>query len=276
MSLLLNKIFAQKALKKILVDYYSGIGINEFQKYAQDKKLYTGKIDGDFGLLSYAALYSDLIKPVELSGFNDFIRAEYPKNQIVLHHSAGWDNARGMFEHWQKDGQRAVATSIGITDDGTIVRGYEEKFWAHHIGSIEWNNVALNQQSVAVEICNFGSLIKKGDKYVTWVNEFGTKGTSVTIPENKVIALDYKGYKFYEIYTDKEIQSLKKWVLVMSLRWNIDLTYNHADMFPGLRQTSKKALSGANGMFTHNSFIDWKTDISPQPKIIEMLKSLAT
>ncbi|MCU0439305.1 MAG: N-acetylmuramoyl-L-alanine amidase [Raineya sp.] len=273
--LVVNKIHAQKALNKILAKYYAGISVEAFQKYAQDKKLYSGKIDGDFGLLSYAALYADLIKPVELQGFTDFIRAEFPKEQIVLHHSAGWDNARGMFDSWQKDGQRGVATAIGIIDNGTIVRGYNEVFWGHHIGSENWNNVALNQKSVAVEICNFGCLMKREGKYFAWPNNYGTKGPGVEIPESKVIKLNYKGFEFYEVYTDKEIESLEKWILVMSLRWNIDLTYRHQDMFPNTGQVSARALQGTNGMFTHNSFIDWKTDISPQPKMISMLEKLA-
>jgi hypothetical protein len=37
---------------------------------------------------------------------------------------------------------------------------------------------------------------------------------------------------------------------------------------------SKNALSGVAGVYTHNSYRRDKSDISPQPKMIEMLKKL--
>jgi hypothetical protein len=37
---------------------------------------------------------------------------------------------------------------------------------------------------------------------------------------------------------------------------------------------SKKGLSGIPGVYTHNSYRKDKSDISPQPKMIAMLKSL--
>lgn len=269
-----DRAFAQKALVKLLKEYYNTDSVMVFQKAMKDKG-YNINPDGDFGLISYATMYADLLKPTEYQGFTDFVRQETVKNQIVLHHSAGWDNARGMFADWQRDGQRGVATSIGITDNGEVVRGYNEAFWAHHIGMSNNYNLPRNMQSVAVEICNWGCLMKRGGLYYTWANDYGRKGPGVTLPENKVIKLDYKGWEYYEIYTDAEIATLKKWILLQSLRWNIDLTYRHEEMFPGLNEVSNKVIQGMNGIFSHNSYISWKTDISPQPKMIAMLKTLA-
>lgn len=268
-----NRPHAQRALVKLLAEYYNTDKIEVFQSLMRRRNA-DFSVDGLFGNQSYSAMYSDLLKPVELTIFNDFIRQETDKNQIVLHHSAGWDNARRMFEIWQIDGQRAVATAIGITDSGEVVRGYDERFWAHHIGMSNNFNLARNRGSVAVEICNFGCLVKRGGLYYTWVDNFGRSGPGVTVPESKVIKLDYKGWEYYEIYTDAEIEALKKWILLQSLRWNIDLTYRHEDMFPGLNQTSQRAIQGGNGIYTHNSYLSWKTDVSPQPKLIQMLQSL--
>jgi len=39
-------------------------------------------------------------------------------------------------------------------------------------------------------------------------------------------------------------------------------------------EVSKKALKGESGIFTHNSIRKDKTDIFPQPEMIQMLKSL--
>jgi hypothetical protein len=76
--------------------------------------------------------------------------------------------------------------------------------------------------------------------------------------------------KFYEIYTDDEIKALKYWTLLNAMRWDIPLDYSYEEYF----SISKKALSGQKGIFTHNSYRADKTDVSPQPKLIEMAKTL--
>jgi hypothetical protein len=52
--------------------------------------------------------------------------------------------------------------------------------------------------------------------------------------------------------------------------YGIDLSYVESDMW----EVSNKALRGEAGVYTHNSYRKDKNDISPQPKMIAMLKSL--
>ena len=125
------------------------------------------------------------------------------------------------------------------------------------------HNLARNQQSVAVEICNWGSLTEKNGKLYSWAN--------IEIPKKKAIELNYKGFKYYEIYTYKEIKALKYWTLLNAMRFGIALAYRKTDMW----QLSQKAIDGVAGIYTHNSYISWKTDVSPQPKLIKMAESLA-
>ncbi|GAB4493083.1 MAG: hypothetical protein OHK0045_21910 [Raineya sp.] len=259
---MLNRKFSEKAFQKISKDYYGGASITEIQVILKSKGLYKGAIDGDFGMMSYTAMYSDLLKVVDLNFEGHYFKHAHTKKQIVLHHSAGWDNARSMFDWWKNDGVMHVATCIGITDDGTIWKGYDEAFWGHHIGLKHINNLALNQQSVAVEICNWGNLTEKNGKLYSWAN--------VEIQRNKAIELNYKGFKYYEKYTDAEMESLKRWILLMSMRFDIPVDYREKDMW----EVSENAINGVAGIYTHNSYLSWKTDVSPQPKLIEMLKSL--
>ena len=51
--------------------------------------------------------------------------------------------------------------------------------------------------------------------------------------------------------------------------YGIPLTYN-ADIW----DVCPRALKGESGVFTHNSVRYDKVDVSPQPKLIEMLRSL--
>ncbi len=220
------------------------------------------KDDGIFGIISWNTLYKQLLKVKEIDFEGYYFTQAHPKRQIVWHHSAGWDNARGMFEWWKKDGSVHVATAIGITDDGTVTKGYDEGFWAHHIGARHPNNLPLNQQSVAVEICNWGGLTEQGGKLYSWAN--------AEVPLEKVIELNYKGTRYYERYTEAEIQALKIWTLLVALRFDIPLDYREADMW----QVSSRALAGGAGIFTHNSYPVGKNDVSPQPHLIYMAMQL--
>jgi hypothetical protein len=261
---------------KILRNLLSELGYSNIKDF-QSKNGLTA--DGLFGMMSYTKLYNLILKVenVDFEGF--YFKAEFTKKQIIWHHSAGWDNARGMFDWWKNDKVTHVATSIGISDDGKIWKGFDEKFWAASIGckidsfqnngiSLQYrngrviNNQALDESAVAVEICNWGSLTEKGGKFYTWAN--------VELPKEKVIELNYKGIKYYEVYTDEEIKALKYWTLLNAMRFEIPLDYSYDEFF----SISKKALSGQKGIFTHNSYRSDKTDVSPQPKLIEMSKTL--
>lgn len=262
--------------KRILMNLLFELGYSGIKDF-QSKNGLTA--DGLFGMMSYNKLYSILLKVENVDFEGHYFKAEFPKKQIIWHHSAGWDNARGMFDWWKTDKVTHVATAIGISDDGKVWKGFDEKFWAASIGckidvfqnngiTLQYrngrviNNQALDESSVAVEICNWGSLTEKDGKLYSWAN--------VEIKKEKIIELNYKGVKYYEIYTDNEIKALKYWTLLNAMRFDIPLDYNYDDFF----SVSKKALSGEKGVFTHNSYRSDKNDVSPQPKLIEMAKSL--
>lgn len=247
-----------KVLYNVLKEYTSS---NTIRDYQIAKGI---TVDGIAGNETWDTLYKELLKVVEVDFSGYFYPQIYPKKQIIWHHSAGWDNARNMFYWWKIDGVRHVATSIGIIDDGTVYRGFHEDFWAHHIGMKDWRNPARNQEAVAVEICNWGTLNKSGDRYYsTWV-------PTAEVGAGKVIELNYKGVKYYEAYTDAEIETLKRWTLLIAIRYGIPLDYRENDMW----KLSENAKNGVPGIYTHNSFIEGKTDVSPQPKLIAMAESL--
>jgi len=224
--------------------------------------------DGIFGNKSYSALYNHLLSVEELS-FDDYVKEETKKQMIVWHHSAGWDNSRRMFASWQRDKRGRVATSIGINDDGKVYKGFDERFWAHHLG-VDSNhfgrfnlpnvNKYLNRISIGVEVCNAGYLDSDTkESYFDW-----------RPPEEKILALEYKGREYYEKYTDQEIKSLRIWTILNAIRYNIPLYYRGFDMW----ELSRDALTGVSGLYTHNSFRTDKSDVSPQPHLIKMAKEL--
>lgn len=194
------------------------------------------------------------------------------KNQAVLHHTVSGQGVRGDVGTWLRNTVR-VATHVIIGQDGIISQCYSTRFWAHHIGVKSYQlrkegltgseNKGLNMHSVGIEIDSYGGLKKKNG---IWKNVYGG-----TIADNMVVEYPdgYRGYYGYEKYTEKQIIATMSFLIYLNKTYGISLHY-HEEMW----DVSKKALSGENGVWTHNSYRSDKSDCHPQVELIEALKSL--
>jgi hypothetical protein len=218
------------------------------------------------------------IKQVPLDK-DEYIQEEVKKHQIVLHHTAGNSSGVSTIGIWNTDKRGRIATCVTIsgkgqsrnTYDGEICQAFSSRHWAYHLGIrpdvFRANGVKpqnLDRLSIGIEICNWGPLDKVGDKFFNYVDR--------EVPKDQVCELEtpYKGHKYYHAYTDAQIESVRQLLLYWKNVHNIDITYKEEDMW----KVSKNALSGTPGVYTHNSYRRDKTDVSPQPKLIAMLKSL--
>jgi len=201
--------------------------------------------------------------------FRSYNYEKIEKKQIYLHHTAGGPSGEQVFQYWESQANK-VATCVAISNDGTIVQGFGSECWAYHLGlgtkhfmSQGLPFLPLDRSSIGIEICNYGPLTQKGGKYYNYVGG--------EIKKDDVIELDkpYKGYKYWQNYTDAQIESVKELLLHWSTKYGIDLTYNE-----DIWEVSKRALKGEEGVFTHNSVRPDKADVYPHPKLIAMLKSL--
>lgn len=218
------------------------------------------------------------IKQVPLSEAQ-YVKEETKKVQIVLHHTAGNSSAVSTINDWNTDKRGRIATCITIsgkglsknTYDGEICQAFSSKFWAYHLGvksdvfrsrGLKFQN--LDKISIGIEVCNWGPLEKVGDKFYNYVDR--------EVPADQVCTLDkpYKGHIYYHAYTDAQIESIKQLLIYWNKVWGIPIKYNEKDMW----EVSKNALSAVAGVYTHNSYRKDKNDVSPQPKLIAMLKSL--
>jgi len=77
----------------------------------------------------------------------------------------------------------------------------------------------------------------------------------------------YKGHRFFENYTDEQIESVRELLLLWKERYQIPLTY-HDDIW----EVTDRALKGNAGVYTHNSVRADKIDIYPHHSIVDMLK----
>jgi N-acetyl-anhydromuramyl-L-alanine amidase AmpD len=190
-----------------------------------------------------------------------YYKEKQAKKQIVLHHTAGGSNAVNVIHGWNLDARR-VGTAFVIDGVGNIFKAFEPEYWAYHLGLKTASNVALNKASIGIEVCNWGQLLFKDGKYYNYVNK--------EVPENEVVKITkFRGFEYYHKYNDAHLNSLGSLTNMLCEKFNISNAYN-ADMW----DISVNAMGGENGIYTHVSYRTDKNDMSPQPNLINLLKTL--
>ena len=200
------------------------------------------------------------------------------KKQIVLHHTAGNSSGIATIQNWNTDDRGRIATCVTISGpgnkqspDGEICQAYSSNYWAYHLGikqevfrARKLPQIAIDKHAIGIEICNWGQLEKVGDKYINYVDR--------EVPADQVTKLDtpYKGYTYFHRYSDAQIESVKNLLIYWRDQYKINLTFNYDQCFT----VNNTALTGVNGLYTHNSYRKDKVDIYPCPRMISMLKTL--
>jgi hypothetical protein len=235
------------------------------------------------GLVIYDNLLTD----------EEYYKKPTQKNTIWLHHTAGGSRPDWTIGGWEKDFQKdgsgnpildesgkpkpiRIATSyvIGRSSssinerlwDGKVVRAFDDKFWAYHLGISRSNNELLNSRSIGIEICNYGPLRLTSDgRFINWVNK--------PINESEVCELSkpFRGFKYWEKYTNAQLDATAKLILYLSKKWEIEIDkgiYN-IDWF----EYNERWFS-LGGLRTHTQVRRDKYDLFPQKELIEMLNSL--
>ncbi len=241
------------------------------------------------GLLKDTLKYADNVKnneAVELTklNLNDIIQVDFPddqyyreqtdKKQIVLHHTVSGQGVDGDIAYWRSTVER-IGTAIIVGWDGKTYQCFSTKYWAHHLGTHEYNNTALNKGSIGIEIDAWGGLMKKDGKWypAAWdvVKKKNIPNTKVKPVQNvQEYPQGFMDYFAYEKYTDAQIEAVRKLLIFWNEKFKIPLNY-HPDMW----NKSTYALGGVPGVWTHVSFRgNGKSDCHPQPELIAMLKSL--
>jgi hypothetical protein len=180
---------------------------------------------------------------------DEYFPEETEKKSIVLHHTAGSHRPDWVVSAWDRDKTKGgkslrVATHFIIgskstrdndtTWDGVIVEALDLKYWAHHLGTKNSNNSQLNKQSIGIEICNYGPLTKsQNGQFFTYVNS--------KVPEEDVIDLgkNWRGYRYYHNYTDKQIESVRYLIYSLSEKYGIDVCKGINELYEGFDETLK-------------------------------------
>lgn len=204
------------------------------------------------------------------------------KFYVFLHHTAGSHDPYATIRSWNNDTRGRIATQfvVGNTStlgdrahNGEVVECFPDENWAYHLGKN--NSSLLHPHSIGIEICNYGWLDKRGAKFHTYVGS--------VLPDDQVIDLEFefRGYRYYHKYTEAQIESVHRLLQEISRRHEqVNLrvgllewlaTQSPADAF----DFKQEACDGkVRGLLTHTSMRKDKTDCSPQPMLVEMLRGL--
>ncbi len=245
---------------------------------------YDASYIGDNGLTIYDCLLND----------DEYIKKQTKKNTIFLHHTSGGSRPDWSIGRWssnfmkdsngelilQSNGKpklkrsgvnyvigRSSSSSSETVWDGKILRAFDDRYWAYHLED-DPKNEELNSRSITIEICNYGPLtLSKDGSFLNSVNK--------PVSEKDVVELErpFRGYKYWERYTEKQIDSLSKLITYIQNRWNIPIEssiYNE-DWF---NYNQKYLTSG--GLRTDSQIENEKFGLFPQKELIEMLNSLDT
>lgn len=213
---------------------------------------------------------------------DQYINEDTTKTQIYIHHTASSPNPYGVVDWWKSNADR-IATSFVIGGnpgtstkwkDGDILQVFGSKKWAWHLGmkpehlkkggSLAKSNTFLNSNSIGIELCCWGGLTKTDKGYINYA---GGRVSDVEVCE---LSVPYRGFRFYQKYTQAQLDSTAELIRFLGNRWGIPVAYKGDRIF----DICPEAIRGESGIWSHSSVRSDKFDCFPQPELIQMLKSL--
>lgn len=223
-----------------------------------------------------------ILQKIKLSRLStdQFVDESTPKNQLYIHHTAGSSNPYGVQRWWESTRAR-IGTALVIGGagggarwvDGEIVQLFNSSKWAWHLGlkqshlakggASAKSNKILNSQSIGIEICNWGQLTETDKGFQNYVGGI--------VPDDEVsdLCTPYKGFRYYQKYTDAQLENTFELLKFLGKKWDIPTAFKGVRMF----DVCPEALQGESGIWTHTSVRPDKFDCFPQPELITMLKS---
>jgi len=223
----------------------------------------------------------------------EYLAGPTKKEYLFLHHTAGGPSPYACVDMWAKDTRGQIATEFvlggpacsGKDDrfDGELVQCIPTGGYGWHLG--ENGSQHMHTHSVGIEVCNYGYVTKGGYRSNgKWVAKDPTKfynyGGGVVIDSHTTtLAKEFRGFKTWHKYSDKQIAVLKDWILFIANRDNIDVRKGLVEQIKlkgadGFEWNADAYYGKVKGMWTHTNTRKDKVDMFPQQELIDMLLSI--
>lgn len=195
---------------------------------------------------------------------------------IFLHHTASWHNPYKTIKDWNNDKRGRIGTEFIIggqsikgndcLHDGKVLQAMPPGGWGWHLGT---GRSYMHKNSIGIELNSFG-WVKNGKTYV---------GTEVDDTQIKTIKEPFKGYTVWHKYSDSQLNSLKKLIIHLGNRNNINVNEGLSqwvkDYGPKAFNFNNDAKNGKiKGLLNHTNVNNNKFDMFPQEELLDMIISL--
>jgi len=156
---------------------------------------------------------------------------KYPQGAVV-HFTAGRSlEGDKNAENTVKGGVKNGYAFFVISSTGTVYQNFPLSHWGSHAGVSKHPvlGTSVSRKLVGIEICNAGSLKKKGDKYVSWFDEEYTEAQV-----RKVSKKDNMQAGTYHKYTEAQEKALVDLIIWMHKNnpkvFNLDYVLGHDEV----------------------------------------------
>lgn len=219
-----------------------------------------------------------------------YIDQKTKKRAIFLHFTAGWDNPYNVIADWERDKRGPIGTHFVIGGenaqtltgkyDGEIVQSLPNyDVYAWHLGI---GNVPLHRESIGIEVCSFGPLTLKNDKFYNVYKREVNSACAIDLGK------DFRGHRYYQRFTELQLQSVKTLILKLANELDIDVRKGTQEFLKNIDpfvsfdfNANVRNDNIKTGLFLHtqvspkNKFGHYeKWDCPPQPELIELIKQL--
>ncbi len=165
------------------------------------------------------------------NGYRGYYEAEsVRKDRITLHFTVGNIKSDIDVLTRQKPGKSKWRNSVPfvVARDGTIYQLFDPKYWSHHLGNGSiGGNQNSSSRSIAIELSNYGPLIKRGNNLETIYSRKSSPNyvdVYCTLADtDKYIKLDtpFNGYQYFAKFTDQQYDSLVRLLRYLTERFDI-------------------------------------------------------
>jgi N-acetyl-anhydromuramyl-L-alanine amidase AmpD len=198
-----------------------------------------------------------------------YIKQIFNKDKIFIHYTAGGPDAKSVINYWDGNYPR-IATAFVISgrgvEDGKIYEAHDPDYWSYQLG-VKGTKGKLDKHSIGIEICAWGHLDKKGDRY------FNTYGAEVSSDEVCTLDDEWRGKLYYHAYTDKQVESLEKLIQWIIKAYKIKIQDIEFDR-DWMKYNEDVIKSRTPGVWTHTNVRKDKRDSYPDNRLFDLLNRL--
>lgn len=195
-----------------------------------------------------------------------YIKQSTSKDKIFIHFTASGPSAPNVISYWDKDEPRVSTSYVIDGENGEVFECFSPDFWSFHLG-VKGTNGAIDKSSIGIEICMWGPITKKEDKFFNYIN--------MEISADEVCELDkpFRGFKYFHKISDAQLSSLETLLDFLITEYNIPVQTNFdLNWFEFNQELINKKMPG---LWTHTNVRKDKSDMYPDNRFIDMLNRLA-